>query len=376
MTAPTGTDPLDLLREVDPARRADGPHAAWAAETRAAIVAGDRRDRAPRRARRWAGAVVAGAGVAALAALMAVLLVAGGGDDRAPDGATAASLVVVGAPVGPEALEETVAVVRARVDALGLEGVTVTADPDGQALRVEGTVDEADLRALAAPGRLTIRAPDRPGARPLHEGDLADARADGDALTLGFTDEGARAFRDLTRQIAQDGALMGRPQAMEVLVDGRTIAEPVVDHEAYPTGIDGRNGLVVPAGTAGDARRLAAVLGSGPLPVALAAVDPPVRGTVTVIVADDATPADVERMGDAFRQRVAAGDLVSAEFVSEEEALDRLRARLQNPSILDELPSNPMPASYEVVPAPGADRAALAAAVRALPGVDRVVVAR
>ncbi len=323
MTTPTGTDPLDVLREVDPARRGHGPDASWAAETRAAIVAGDRRDPAPRRVRRWAGVAVAGTGVVAVAALMAVLLVAGGGDDGPADGDTpVVSLEVSGGAVTPGALEDAAAVVRTRAGLLGLEGVTVTVDGSTEVIRVEGDLLEPDLEALAVPGRLRILNLDRgivgtakptraaavhearadaglpPGgaevpagwvvawqpargpyaeswmalrtAGSLDEGDVASARADGDGVALGLEDDGAAAFTRLTREIAQDGALRGRPQRLAVVVDGVLVSTADVDYELYPNGFDGRQGLVVPVGTRDDARRLAAVLSA---PLALGAAE-------------------------------------------------------------------------------------------------------
>ncbi len=382
MTAPTGTDPLEILREVDPARAPDDPGAGWVVRTRREIIEGDRRGSAPR-ARQWAGVVAAGAGVAAIVALMAVLLVAGGGDDGTADGGAAvASLQVVGAPATRGTLEDAARVVRARADMLGLEGVTVTVDGSAEAILVEGDLLEPDLEALASPGVLKIRQPGGSGVLALDRRDVARARADGDALVLTFTDQGAQAFTRLTRHIAQDGALMARSQTMEVVVDGVVLTEAVIDYEAYPTGIDGRQGLVVPAGTTEDARRLAAVLstplalGAAELRYSAVPVDPPARGTLTILVRDDATPATVDRMGEELRGLIASGDAATVTFVSEAEALERLRARLQDPSVLDELPANPMPATYVVVPAPGADPDGLVARIQALPGVESVNVAR
>ncbi len=44
------------------------------------------------------------------------------------------------------------------------------------------------------------------------------------------------------------------------------------------------------------------------------------------------------------------GDIISYSYVSPEEGLEALRARLSDPSILDELPSNPLPAKFNAKP--------------------------
>ena len=46
----------------------------------------------------------------------------------------------------------------------------------------------------------------------------------------------------------------------------------------------------------------------------------------------------------------AKGDIASYTYVSPEQGLKDLRARLTDPSILDELPSNPLPAKFNVKP--------------------------
>ncbi len=422
---PTGTDPLEVLREVDPARDLDGPGDAWAAQARAAIVAGDHEaTRAPRRARRWAGVAVAAAGVAAVVALMVVLVVAGG--DGTPDG-PAASLVVVGSTVAPATLDDAAAVVRERVGALGLDGVTVIAAADAQALRVVGEVPEADLAALAAPGRFWILNLERAvagTAKPTYGAAVAAARADagltepgsalpagwivarqaardryaeswwplrtaggvdvsdiasadlsGDYVGVNLTEAGSRAYTALTREVAEDGALDGKAHRTAIVVDGELVIAPEIDYETHPTGFTDLSGLQFPAGTEDDARRMAAVLGSGPLGVSLLPGVVPEPGTITAFLRDDATPTAIDQARVAFRELLTAGDLTTVEFISKDGAFERLRARLRDPGILDELPSNPLPASFELMPADGADGTAIAAQVRALPAVEQVTVA-
>jgi cell division transport system permease protein len=79
----------------------------------------------------------------------------------------------------------------------------------------------------------------------------------------------------------------------------------------------------------------------------------------------------------ALARRVASlGGVERVELVTREAALERFRDRLGGGALLDALEENPLPASIEVTLEPGADRAedagAVAAALRALPGVEEV----
>lgn len=87
---------------------------------------------------------------------------------------------------------------------------------------------------------------------------------------------------------------------------------------------------------------------------------------------------DLDGAGEsALARRVAGlGGVARVELVTREAALERFRERLGGGALLEALEENPLPASIEVTLAPGADRAeeagALAAALRALPGVEEV----
>jgi cell division transport system permease protein len=64
-----------------------------------------------------------------------------------------------------------------------------------------------------------------------------------------------------------------------------------------------------------------------------------------VFLYDDATKDEIDRLG----ARISDVDHVtSIEFVSKQEALDILRARLEDDDIVEELNSNPLPASFNV----------------------------
>lgn len=87
---------------------------------------------------------------------------------------------------------------------------------------------------------------------------------------------------------------------------------------------------------------------------------------------------DLDAAEEAALARRAAsfGGVSRVELVTREAALERFRDRLGGGALLDALEENPLPASIEVTLAPGADRAeeagAVAAALRALPGVEEV----
>ena len=75
---------------------------------------------------------------------------------------------------------------------------------------------------------------------------------------------------------------------------------------------------------------------------------------------------------NAVRGRLAADPRIkSFEFISKGEALERMRK--QFPHLTADLPSNPLPASYEIVPKRGEDVEAIANSLKPLPaGVDKV----
>lgn len=70
---------------------------------------------------------------------------------------------------------------------------------------------------------------------------------------------------------------------------------------------------------------------------------------------DDASAAEVDSFRAALGDLREQGRIVSFSYRSKEAALEDLRARLRDPSILDELPANPVPASFEIQLPRGAD---------------------
>lgn len=89
-------------------------------------------------------------------------------------------------------------------------------------------------------------------------------------VTLQFTGEGRQKFADITRQLAQDGALKNELQHFTIILDGTIVSSPSVDYKQYPTGIDGRNGAQINGDfSQGEAETLAKQINSGALPINL-----------------------------------------------------------------------------------------------------------
>jgi cell division transport system permease protein len=89
---------------------------------------------------------------------------------------------------------------------------------------------------------------------------------------------------------------------------------------------------------------------------------------VKVFYEQDAKEAQIN---DVRRQLEADPRIKSVTFVSAEEALQRMQKRF--PALTENLPSNPLPASHEVVPKRAEDIDAIAASLRPIPaGVEKV----
>jgi len=89
---------------------------------------------------------------------------------------------------------------------------------------------------------------------------------------------------------------------------------------------------------------------------------------VKVFYVQDAKEAQIN---DVRAQLEADPRVKSVTFVSAEEALERMQQKF--PELTADLPSNPLPASHEIVPVRAEDVNAIAASLRPLPqGVDKV----
>jgi SecD/SecF fusion protein len=101
-------------------------------------------------------------------------------------------------------------------------------------------------------------------------------------VTFGFTDDGRKAFQEVTRQIAQRGAASAigpsneelaeqRSGHFAVVLDNEVKTRPIIDYAKNPDGIDGRTGAQISGGfnSIGDAQDLASFLQRGALPINL-----------------------------------------------------------------------------------------------------------
>jgi SecD/SecF fusion protein len=109
---------------------------------------------------------------------------------------------------------------------------------------------------------------------------LDGTRADFDPMgapvvTLQFTGEGNRRFRDITRDEAFRGRTLGAEQHFAIVLDGELRSAPSIDYRRYPDGIDPSGGGAEINGlrSAGEARDLAVVLQTGALPVEFETVE-------------------------------------------------------------------------------------------------------
>lgn len=108
--------------------------------------------------------------------------------------------------------------------------------------------------------------------------DITDPVQDTDPYTgepnvsFGFTDEGAAAFQELTRDVAQRGLESGggEPYSFAIVADDEIVSRPIIDPNENPDGIDGSTGAQISGGlTATEAQQLAATLQAGSLPASL-----------------------------------------------------------------------------------------------------------
>jgi cell division transport system permease protein len=74
------------------------------------------------------------------------------------------------------------------------------------------------------------------------------------------------------------------------------------------------------------------------------------RVDINVFISDAATVPQVEGLRSQLTALQEQGPVESFTYISKDEALVKLRDRLNDPSILEELPGNPLPASFEVKP--------------------------
>lgn len=91
---------------------------------------------------------------------------------------------------------------------------------------------------------------------------------------------------------------------------------------------------------------------------------------VDVYIADTASVAQVNALRDKLDGMRTAGTVAEVTYVSKDDALRIMKDRLRDPSVLDELPSNPLPAKFNVKPTEAENADAIVAAVKDDPALD------
>jgi cell division transport system permease protein len=94
------------------------------------------------------------------------------------------------------------------------------------------------------------------------------------------------------------------------------------------------------------------------------------RVDINVFISDAATVPQVEGLRSQLTALQERGEVESFVYVSKDEALVKLRDRLNDPSILEELPGNPLPASFEVKPTDPARSDAIIVQLEDSPAID------
>ena len=91
---------------------------------------------------------------------------------------------------------------------------------------------------------------------------------------------------------------------------------------------------------------------------------------INVFISDSATVQQVSVLSNNLTGLQEQGLVREFTFVSKDDALADLRDRLRDPSILEELPSNPLPASFNVLPSDPEQSEVIVAEVEDHPAVD------
>lgn len=116
------------------------------------------------------------------------------------------------------------------------------------------------------------------GGPALTNADIADVRPDvvvddrPPYLEIRFTPSGRQAFHQLTRNIAQRGAIQQTVFTTLLVIDGELVSNPTIDPQEFPDGLSGPSVKIDGHFSLADPwRRIAAAkIEEGPLPVVLA----------------------------------------------------------------------------------------------------------
>ncbi len=85
---------------------------------------------------------------------------------------------------------------------------------------------------------------------------------------------------------------------------------------------------------------------------------------VDVYISDTASLKQVNALRDKIGTLKTDGQVAEFTYVSKDDALRLMRERLRDPSVLDQLPSNPLPAKFNIQPTDPANANAIVAAVK------------
>lgn len=91
---------------------------------------------------------------------------------------------------------------------------------------------------------------------------------------------------------------------------------------------------------------------------------------VDVYISDTASVPQVNALREKLDGLRTDGTVAAVTYVSKEDALRIMKERLRDPSVLDELPSNPLPAKFNVKPTEAANADVIVAAVKDDPALD------
>ena len=92
---------------------------------------------------------------------------------------------------------------------------------------------------------------------------------------------------------------------------------------------------------------------------------------IDVFISDSATVPQVNGLQNQLMALKESGQITSFRYVSKDDALKELRGRLKDPSILKELPSNPLPAKFNVKPTDPANAQKIIDQISDSPAIDK-----
>ncbi|MFN8124521.1 MAG: protein translocase subunit SecD [Thermoleophilia bacterium] len=102
--------------------------------------------------------------------------------------------------------------------------------------------------------------------------DVGQGRTGEPIVRMDFTGSGSEKFHDITRDLAQRGAVQNTKFSFAIVLDGELISNPTIDPNDLPDGISGGSAQIEGNFTASSARTLADQINSGAIPVRLEVV--------------------------------------------------------------------------------------------------------